>query len=169
MSFIRNWRISSFQNLIFLRQQNENTALWSHESDILRWIHSNESNEMDLYQVPLKKKVPFAVREELNIATPGELVKIHLIAGGRTCFGDIWIFAKFLIGLHGVLQIPLFKIWTDYVLKYGNFKSVGVDIWTPLKILIFLHSSYTFPRVFPHEEIHISACISACGNTHKIV
>ena len=60
--------------------------------------------------------------------------------GGRTCFDDIWIFAKFLIGLHWVLQIPLFQdSLTYYVLKYDNFKSVGVHSLTPLKILIFLH------------------------------
>ena len=28
---------------------------------------------------------------------------------------------------------------------------------------------YTSPRVFPHAGIHISACISACGNTRKMV
>ena len=28
---------------------------------------------------------------------------------------------------------------------------------------------YTFPRVFPHAGIHISACISACGNQQKNV
>ena len=31
---------------------------------------------------------------------------------------------------------------TYYVLKYDNFKSVGVHSWTSLKILIFLHSSW---------------------------
>ena len=62
--------------------------------------------------------------------------------GGRKCFGDIWIFAKFLIGLHWVLPIPLFEIWTAHILcilKYDNFKSVEVQGWTPLEILIFLH------------------------------
>ena len=65
----------------------------------------------------------------------------ELAQGGRTCFGDIWIFAKFLIGLHRVLSIPLFSIWAAHiynVLNY-NFKSVEVQGWTPLKILIFLH------------------------------
>ena len=28
---------------------------------------------------------------------------------------------------------------------------------------------YTSPRVFPHAGIHISVCISACGNTRKMV
>ena len=69
--------------------------------------------------------------------------KHPITQGGRKCFGDIWIFAKFLIGLHRVLPIPLFKIWTAhksyYVSKYDNFKSVEVQGWTPLKILIFLH------------------------------
>ena len=33
--------------------------------------------------------------------------------------------------------------WLTYsVLKYDNFKFVGVQGWTPLKILIFLHSSW---------------------------
>ena len=41
--------------------------------------------------------------------------------GGRTCFGDIWIFAKFLIGLHRVLSIPLFSIWTAHILY--------IEIW----------------------------------------
>ena len=58
---------------------------------------------------------------------------------GLWCFSDIWIFAKFLIGLHQVLLIPLFSIWTAHILYYDNFKSVKVQGWTPHKILIFLH------------------------------
>ena len=38
------------------------------------------------------------------------------------------------------------KRLTFYVLKYNNFKSVWVHSWTPLKILIFLHSSWDLCR-----------------------
>ena len=72
----------------------------------------------------------------------GESIKFGYHRGCRTCFGDIWIFAKFLIGLHRVLSIPLFSIWTAHIScieKYDNFKSVEVQGWTPLKILLFLH------------------------------
>ena len=58
-------------------------------------------------------------------------------SGGRTCFGDIWIFAKFLIGLHGVFN----PFRTAHILCIDNFKSIWVLGWTPLKILIFLHWS----------------------------
>ena len=41
--------------------------------------------------------------------------------GGITCFGDIWIFVKFLIGLHRVLSILLFSIWTAHIIiMYWN-------------------------------------------------
>ena len=43
--------------------------------------------------------------------------------GCRTCFGNIWIFAKFLIALHGVSQIPLFKIWMAHI---QGFQLLGI-------------------------------------------
>ena len=51
------------------------------------------------------------------------------------------IFAKFL-KVYIEFCLSLFSIserLTYYVLKYDNFKSVEVQGWTPLKILIFLH------------------------------
>ena len=63
------------------------------------------------------------------------------IQGGRKRFSDIWIFTKFLIGLHEFYQ-SLFsrsERLTYYVFKYDDFKSVEVQGWTPLEILIFLH------------------------------
>ena len=45
---------------------------------------------------------------------------------------------NFLIGLHRVLSIPLFNIWTAHIICIEIwFKSVKVLGWTPLKILIF--------------------------------
>ena len=57
--------------------------------------------------------------------------------GGRTCFGDIWIFAKYIEFYQSLFSRS--ERLTYYVLKYDNFKSVKVQGWTPLEILIFLH------------------------------
>ena len=68
----------------------------------------------------------------------------------------IWSFAKFLIGLHGVFnpfRIPLFKIWTAHILCIDNFKSIWVQGWTPLKILIFLHWSLLSLRRFSENAM----------------
>ena len=54
--------------------------------------------------------------------------------GGRKRFSDIWIFAKFLIGLHRVLPIPLFKIWTAHIL--GPYNSI-MSFPSPARIMIF--------------------------------
>ena len=51
-----------------------------------------------------------------NFSSQSELYHTQ---GGRTCFGDIWIFAKFLIGLHRVLPIPLFKVWTAHIMYWN--------------------------------------------------
>ena len=46
----------------------------------------------------------------------------HSKQGGRTCFGVIWIFAKFLIGLHEFCKsfffFFFFEIWTAHILCF---------------------------------------------------
>ena len=59
--------------------------------------------------------------------------------GGRTCFGDIWIFAKFLIGLHRVLPIPLFKIWTAHILCIEILQFLN-----PTRFKVEPHSKYWY-------------------------
>ena len=97
-------------------------------------------------------------------------IAITLVRGGRTCFGDIWIFAKFLTGLHGALQIHLFKIFTYYVLRYDNVKSVEVQGWTLFKILIFLLWSWDILSLRFSENavlFHIEwMCQKTAGNVN---
>ena len=60
------------------------------------------------------------------------------IQGGRTCFGDIWIFAKFLIGLHRVLSIPL-QYLNDSHIMYWN-----MIILNPSRFKVEPHSKYWY-------------------------
>ena len=90
--------------------------------------------------------------------------------GGRTCFGNIWIFAKFLIGLHRVLPKSLFsrsERLTYYVLKYDHFKSVEVQGWTPLEILIFCIKHWDLHVLsLPSRKTPCYFTLNGCAVTH---
>ena len=67
------------------------------------------------------------------------LFGLLLPAGGcRTCFGDIWIFAKFLISLHQVLSILLFSIWTVHIMYWNMI------ILNPPRYMVKPHSKYWY-------------------------
>ena len=75
---------------------------------------------------------------------------------GRTFFGDIWIFAKFLIGLHGVLQILLFKIWTAHILC--------IEIWilNPSGFTVEPHSKYWYFCIQVETYFHYASQKTPC-------
>ena len=91
--------------------------------------------------------------------------------GGRTCFGDILIFAKFLIGLHGTN--PSFQDLNGSPImywKYDNFKSVRVHSWTPLKILYWyfcIQVENYFSLCFSGKRCAISHWMAVPKNRRK--
>ena len=87
--------------------------------------------------------------------------------GGRTCFGDIWIFARFTWSFAN----PSFQdLMGSHIMYWDNFKSIEVHSWTPLKILIFLHSSWDLSLRFSENAVlfHIEwLCRKTAGNVNR--
>ena len=59
--------------------------------------------------------------------------------GGRTCFSDIWIFAKFLTGLHRVFVNPSFQDPNGSHIMYWN-----MIILNPSRFKVEPHSKYCY-------------------------
>ena len=70
----------------------------------------------------------------------GELRKYAVkikFSGGRTCFSEIWIFAKFLIGLH-LLSIPLQYLNGSHIMYWNML------ILNPSRFKVEPHSKYWY-------------------------
>ena len=75
----------------------------------------------------------------IRVYTCALCIHIRIAQGGRTRFGDIWIFVQFLKGLHGVLQISLFKIWTAHILCIEIMITLNPSVFT-----VEIHSKYNW-------------------------
>ena len=77
--------------------------------------------------------------------------------GVRTFFCDFWIFAKFLICLDGVLQIPLFKIWTAFTLCIEIMITLN-----PSRFKVEPHSKYWYFCVKVEIYFHYASRKTPC-------